>query len=317
VKRSWRIAAVVLVWCLGSTVASAADAPSGNPIVPEGAKLELLHTRQAKLNSGLTEGPAVARDGSIYAAGNLLACDGADGGGRCIRRWNLKTAQSEVLADRFQGKRFNSPNDLCLDLQGRIYFTDPRYGGAEPRELPNEAVYRLEKDGTVIKIADDVEKPNGLALSPDQHTLYLADHNNGGNRLSPTDPEPKRGAMKVYAFPLDRNGLVSGPRSTLVDFGKENGCDGMRVDRQGNLYLAVRSLARPGILIIDATGKDLAFIPTGPTNQSGLFEDWKGIPSNVEFGIGGDSNVLYITIDKSLYRIRLKTRGFHAHLAEK
>ena len=355
-NRSSQIPALVLVWCLFGAVALAADPPAGNPILPEGAKLELLHTRQAKLNSGLTEGPAVAPDGTIYftdmpfgkdngmilhfdpktgktsvftdqafksnglafdLAGNLLSCDGADGGGRCIRRWNLQTARSEVLADRFQGKRFNSPNDLCLDLQGRIYFTDPRYGGTEPRELPNEAVYRLEKDGTVIKITDDAEKPNGLAISPDQHTLYVADHNNGGNRLSPTDPEPKRGAMKVYAFPLDQNGLVSGPRRTLVDFGKENGCDGMRVDRQGNLYLAVRSLARPGILVTDPAGKQLAFIPTGPTNQSGLFEDWKGIPSNVEFGIGDDSNVLYVTIDKSLYRIRLKTRGFHAHLAEK
>jgi gluconolactonase len=353
-KRSLKLPALLLVCGLCGTVGWAADPPGGNSIVPKGAMLELLHTRQAKLNSGLTEGPAVAPDGSIYftdmpfgkengmilrydprtgktsvftdqafksnglafdAAGNLLSCDGADGGGRCIRRWNLRTARSEVMADRFQGKRFNSPNDLCLDLHGRIYFTDPRYGGTEPRELPQEAVYRLDKNGTVIKITDDVEKPNGLALSPDQYTLYVADHNNGGNRLSPSDPEPKRGAMRIYAFPLDRNGLVRGPRRTIVDFGKENGCDGMRVDRQGNLYMAVRSLARPGILVVDPTGKELAFIPTGPTNQSGLFDDWKGIPSNVEFGIGDDSNVLYVTIDKSLYRIRLKTRGFHAHLA--
>jgi gluconolactonase len=294
-KRSLKLPAILLVCCLGGTVVWAADPPGGNSIVPEGAVLELLHTRQAKLSSGLTEGPAVAPDGTIYftdmpfgkdngmilrydpktgktsvftdqafksnglafdAAGNLLSCDGADGGGRCIRRWNLQTARSEVLADRFRGKRFNSPNDLCLDLHGRIYFTDPRYGGTEPRELPQEAVYRLEKNGTVIKITDDVEKPNGLALSPDQHTLYVADHNNGGNRLSPSDPEPKRGAMKIYAFPLDRNGLVSGQRRTIVDFGKENGCDGMRVDRQGNLYMAVRSLARPGILVVDPSGRN-------------------------------------------------------------
>lgn len=342
----------------GLLVAQAAPAaePADNPIFPVGARLELVHKRQAKLNSGLTEGPAVAADGSIYftdmpfgsdngmilrfdpatrqttvftdkafksnglafdAAGNLLSCDGADGGGRCLRRWNLKTGKSEVIADRFQGKRFNSPNDLCVDLKTRIYFTDPRYGGTEPRELAREAVYRLDKDGTVIEITHDVEKPNGLALSPDQHTLYLADHNNGGNRLSPTDPEPKRGAMKVYAFPLGDDGLVSGPRKTLVDFGKENGCDGMRVDAQGNIYLAVRSLAQPGILVIDPSGKKLAFLPTGPANQSGLFEDWKGIPSNVEFGIGADSNLLYVTIDKSLYCIRVKTHGFHPFLAAK
>ena len=351
-----RFVPVSLFCCLCLTVAATAGQSAENPIIPEGAKLELLHTRQAKLNSGLTEGPAAAPDGSIYFTdmpfgkdngmilrfdpktrettvftdqayksnglafdleGNLLSCDGADGGGRCLRRWNLKTGRSEVIADRYQGNRFNSPNDLCVDLKGRVYFTDPRYGGSEPRELPREAVYRLEKDGSVVEITHDVEKPNGLALSPDQTTLYLADHNNGGNRLSPQDPEPKRGAMKVYAFPLDKNGLVNGPRRTLVDFGKENGCDGMRVDAQGNLYLAIRSLARPGIMVIDPAGKELAFLPTGPTHQTGLFEDWKGIPSNVEFGSGDDSDMLYVTIDKSLYRIRLKTRGFHPQLVER
>jgi gluconolactonase len=336
--------------CLTAVEGGATSEPAENPIIPKGAKLERLHTRQTKLHSGLTEGPAAAPDGTIYFTdmpfgkdngmilrfdpktkkttvfsddagksnglafdleGNLLSCDGADGGGRCIRRWNLKTGRSEVLADRYRGKRLNSPNDLCVDRKGRVYFTDPRYGGTEPRELPNEAVYRLEKDGTVIEITHDAEKPNGLALSPDQKTLYLADHNNGGNRLSPNDPEPKRGAMKVYAFPLDAQGLVSGPRRTLVDFGKENGCDGMRVDTSGNLYLAVRSLARPGILVIGPAGKELAFLPTGPTGQRGLFEDWKGIPSNVEFGTGDDSHTLYVTIDKGLYRIKLSTRGFH------
>ena len=135
--------------------------------------------------------------------------------------------------------------------------------------------------------------------------------------ISPTDPEPKRGAMKVYAFPLDADGRVAGARKTLVDFGTENGCDGMRVDAGGNVYLAVRSLAKPGILVVDPAGKELAFIPTGPTGQKGLFEDWRGIPSNVEFGVGDDANVLYVSVDKSFYRIRLKTRGFHPHLTGK
>lgn len=327
-------------------VAEAVANPADNPIVPADAQLELLHTRQAKLNSGLTEGPAAAADGKIYFTdlpfgndngmilcfdpktmkttvftdnsgksnglafdgnGNLLSCDGADGGTRSVRRWDLKTGKSETIVDRFEGKRFNSPNDLCLDAKGRIYFTDPRYGGAEPREQPSEAVYRIENDGTVTLITREVEKPNGVCLSPDQRTLYVGDHNSGQNRLSPNDPEPIRGAMKVYAFPLDAQGLVSGPRKTLVDFGKENGCDGMRVDSQGNLYITARSLARPGILIVDPNGKALAFIATGPPNQTGLIDDWRGIPSNVEFGVGDDSNMLYMTIDKSLYRIRLKS----------
>ena len=359
-KKSFCVGWILPLACLGAAAARGAPPtavePADNPIFPSGAELELLHAREAKLNSGLCEGPAAGPDGSIYFTdmpfgkgdgmilrfdpttakttvftdkayksngltfdleGNLLSCDGADGGGRCIRRWNLKTGESEVVADRFQGKRLNSPNDACVDLKGRIYFTDPRYIGAEPRELDREAVYRIEKDGTVVEITHDVEKPNGLALSPDQRTLYVADHNNGGNRLSPGDPEPKRGAMKMYAFPLDKDGLVSGERRTLVDFGKENGCDGMRLDTQGNLYMAIRSLARPGVMVTDPDGKQLAFLPTGPTNQSGVFEDWKGIPSNVEFGVGDDAHSLYVTIDKSLNRIRVKTRGFHPQLVGK
>ena len=92
--------------------------------------------------------------------------------------------------------------------------------------IAREAVYRLDQDGSVLEITREAEKPNGIVLSPDQKTLYIGDHNNGGNRLKPTDPEPKRGAMKVLAFPLDDRGLVNGPRRTLVDFGRENGCDG-------------------------------------------------------------------------------------------
>jgi gluconolactonase len=355
-----RILAHSLTICVALAIAGSQSSkgaePDENPIFAKGAKLELLHQRQAKLNSGLAEGPAAAPDGTIYFTdmpfgpgdgmilqfdpktgkttvftdkafksnglafdleGNLLSCDGADGGGRCVRRWDLKTAKSQILADRYQGKRFNSPNDLCVDVKGRVYFTDPRYGGTEPRELAREAVYRLNKDGTVIEITHDVEKPNGLALAPDQKTLYLVDHNNGGNRLSPSDPEPKRGAMKIYAFGLDEDGLVKGERKTLVDFGKENGCDGMRVDKQGNIYMAIRSLARPGIMVIDSQGKELAFLPTGPTNQKGLFEDWRGIPSNVEFGMGADDSTLYVTIDKSLHRIRVKMHGFHPQTAGK
>ena len=338
-----------------ATLANAAE-NSDNAILSDDSILELIYTRKAKINSGLTEGPAVAADGSIYFTdmpfgndngmilrydpkssqttvftdnsgksnglaflrdGTAVSCDGADGGGRRLVRWDLQTRKGTTLVDRFQGKRFNSPNDLSVDLVGRIYFTDPRYGGSEPRELEREAVYRLNSDGNVIEITHDVEKPNGIVLSPDQKTLYVGDHNNGGNRLKPTDPEPKRGAMKIYAFPLDAEGLVNGPRRTLADFGTENGCDGMTVDSEGNVYAACRSLSKPGIKVLDPAGNELAFVETGPRNQTGLFEDWKGIPSNVEFGIGDDAHSLYVTIDKSLYRFKVKTRGFHPHLENK
>ena len=91
----------------------------------------------------------------------------------------------------------------------------------------------------------DVEKPNGIAISPDQKTLYVADHNNGTDRIDPTAPPPKKGAMKVYAFPLGSDGLVNGPRKILVDFGEEEGSDGMTVDTEGRIYLAAPLRAGP------------------------------------------------------------------------
>src|SRR5437763_9187259 len=216
-------------------------APTGDAVVSKDAKLEKLFTRTAKIQGGLTEGPACAPDGSIYFSdipfgkdrgmilrfdprtkkttvftndshksnglkfdhkGYLIACEGSDEGGRAVVRWDTKTKKRTVIADRYQGKRFNAPNDLVIDRHGRIYFTDPRYLGDEPRELEHRAVYRIETDGKVIEITHDVEKPNGIALSPDGKTLYLADHNNGTDRIDPDKPAPKLGAMKVYSFPL-------------------------------------------------------------------------------------------------------------------
>jgi gluconolactonase len=243
------------------------------------------------------------------AEGFLLAADGADGGGRCIRRYDLRSGAATTVADRFAGKRLNAPNDLCVDRLGRIYFTDPFYAGNETRELDERAVYRVDRDGRVVKITREVEMPNGIVLAPDEKTLYVGDHNNGGNRKSPKDPAPPQGAMRVVAFPLDADGRVAGPRRTLVDFGAENGPDGITVDSSGNLYIACRSLARPGVLVIASDGQRLAFLQTGPAKQSGGFDDWRGIPSNVEFGTGNDAHTLYVTIDKRLCRIATQTTG--------
>ena len=115
--------------------------------------------------------------------------------------------------------------------------------------------------------------------------------------------------MKVYAFPLGPDGLVGGPRRTLVDFGGEEGSDGMTVDLAGRIYLAARTPSRPGILVIDPDGKEAGFIKTGEPQQG--TREPVGNPSNVDFGIGDDKNVLYITVDKSLYRIRLNATGYH------
>ncbi|MGD9720985.1 MAG: SMP-30/gluconolactonase/LRE family protein [Pirellulales bacterium] len=320
-----------------------------NAIVPDGAKLEHLYTRTAKLNGGLTEGPAVAPDGSIYftdipngtdpglilrydpatgkttvftadsgkanglccdADGKLVSCEGSDYGGQRVSRWDLKSGKRETLADRYQGKRFNAPNDLCIDTKGRIYFTDPRYLGSEPRELEHRAVYRIDTDGSVVEVTHEVEKPNGIALSPDEKTLYVVDHNNGTDRIDPTAPPAKVGAMTLYAYPLGADGLVNGPRRTLVDFGTENGSDGICVDAQGNIYLTCRSLKRPGLMVVDPQGKEIAFVPTGPANQAAGATP-VGLPSNCEFGIGQDDKTLYLTVDLSLYKIGLKVPGYH------
>src|SRR5438874_7581126 len=177
-----------------SARAEATPKPTGETIVAPDAKLELLFTREAPIKGGLTEGPAVAPDGSIYfsdipfgkdkgqilrfdpktkkttvfaadshksnglkfdAKGFLIACEGSDGGGRCVSRWDVKTGERTVVADRYMGKRFNACNDLCIDEKGRIYFTDPRYLGAEPRELEHRAVYRIDTDGTVVEVTHD------------------------------------------------------------------------------------------------------------------------------------------------------------------
>jgi len=321
--------------------------PTGDTIVPRGAKLELFFTRSLPINAGLTEGPCVAPDGCIYfsdipegkdagkimrfdpktkktdvfvedsgkanglkfdAKGGLVACEGSDIGGRRVSRYDVKTGKSVTLTDKFMGKRYNAPNDLSIDTKGRIYFTDPRYLGDEPRELEYRAVYRLDPDGTVVEVTHDCEKPNGICLSPDAKTLYVADHNNGTDKIDPKGPKPKKGAMKLYAFPLGDDGLVKGERKTIIDFGEENGIDGMCVDVKGNLYLAVRSLKKPGVWVTDPAGKELAYIPTGAAQPDA--KEPVGIPANVCFGLGDESKTLYVTVDKSLYRIGVKNDGY-------
>src|SRR5262249_14440794 len=245
------------------------------------------------------------------AKGNLIACEGSDVGGQAVVSWNIKTKKRTVIADKFMGKKFNAPNDLVIDAKGRIYFSDPRYLGDEPRELKHRAVYRIDGPGKVIEITHDAEKPNGVGLSPDGKTLYVADHNNGTDKIDPTATEkPKPGAMKVDAVTLDDKGLVTGKRRTLIDFGKQAGCDGLCTDAKGHVYIALRALKRPGVLVLTPEGKEAAFIPTGAPNQEDAKEP-TGIPSNVTFGSGAESKTLYITVDKSLYRIKLLSEGHH------
>jgi len=218
------------------------------------------------------------------ASGRLVACEGANtGGGRRISITE-KDGTVKTLADRFEGKRFNSPNDLTLDVKGRIYFSDPRYVGNEKRELDHESVYRVDPDGTVSRITTDAAKPNGLVISPDGKTLYVSD--NSG--------EPK-GSRALVAYPLKDDGTL-GARKVLFDFGKERGIDGMTVTKDGMIVATAGSKANAGVWFFDADGKKLAVLPTP--------ED----PSNCCFA-GADKKTLYVTAGKSLYRVRLTVAG--------
>jgi gluconolactonase len=284
-----------------------------NPIVPENAKLEKLWSE-----GEFTEGPACGPGFCIYFSdignrimryspdtnkttvfrdpsgrangldfdpqGRLVAAEGANSGGN--RRITIMNSDGTVraLAERWNGKRFNSPNDLTIDTKGRVYFTDPRYVGQEPREIKTESVYRVDPDGTVTQIITDVQKPNGIVLSPDMKTLYVADSNPGGNQ-------------HLLAFPINKDGGL-GEKKVLHDFGKDRGIDGMCVDIRGNIYGAAGDGKTGGIYVFHHDdGEQLAFIPVPET------------PTNCVFG-DRNKKSLYITAGKSLYRVKLKVEGF-------
>lgn len=281
--------------------------------VAEGAKLEKLWG-----DGEFTEGPAEGPDGCIYfsdignrimkfdpktgrttafrdpggrsnglkfdAMGRLVACEGANtGGGRRISITE-KDGTVKTLADKFEGKRFNSPNDLTLDARGRIYFSDPRYVGEEKRELDHESVYRVDPDGTVTRLTTDTTKPNGLVISPDGKTLYVAESNGGA-----------KGKRHLLAYPLKEDGTL-GERKVLYDFGAERGIDGMTVTKDGVIVATAGSKENAGVWFFDPSGKKLAVLKTP--------ED----PSNCCFA-GADKKTLYVTAGKSLYRVKLTIVG--------
>ncbi len=302
--RSW-----LLGLCLSMIGSSYA---AGQDIVPKDAKLEKLWSE-----GEFTEGPAHGPDSCIYFSdignrimkydpttgktgefrnpsgrangldfdpqGRLVACEGANTGGKRRVSITEKDGTVRTLADKWQGKRFNSPNDLSIDVKGRVYFTDPRYVGNEPREIDTESVYRIDPDGTVTQIITGVGKPNGVILSPDMKTLYLAENDPKGDR-------------HLLAFALKEDGTV-GPKQVLHDFGKDRGIDGMCIDVMGNIYATAGQGKTGGMHIFDPGGRKIGFIPTPEA------------PTNCVFG-GRDRKMLYITAGRSLYRIHLSVEGF-------
>jgi gluconolactonase len=232
------------------------------------------------------------------AEGNMIVAEGADFGGRRVIKTDMKTGKSYTIAGFFEGKRFNSPNDITIDEKGRIYFSDPRYLGHEPIEQPVQAVYRIDPDGSIHRIITDAGKPNGICVSPDQKTLYVVSNDNGSFAIErmPKDAPVRKGLMALLAYDLHPDGTAKF-RKLLVDYAPEDGPDGLCCDVEGNLYVAVRDETRPGIYVYSPEGKELAYIKTP-------------IPTNVGFGRGAESKTLYITAGKSLYRIQLNKDGY-------
>jgi gluconolactonase len=217
----------------------------------------------------------------------MVVAQGADFGGRCVTRTDMTTGKSEIIAGLYNGRSFNSPNDLAIDEQGRVYFTDPRYVGHEAIEQPVLGVYRIDPDGSVSLIITDAGTPNGILVSPDQRTLYVASI--GMQEYS---------LHALLAYDLAADGSVSS-RRVVADFAPEYGPDGMAIDVDGNLYLARPAVAphTPGIYVYSPDGEELALIPT------------PGSPTNATFGRGPTGKTLYITAGTSLYKIELNREG--------
>lgn len=235
------------------------------------------------------------------ASGNLIAAEGADFGGRKVTITDMQTGRARILAALYDGRPFNAPNDVAVDLRGRIYFTDPRYLGHEPVMQPTMSVYRVDPDGTVARVISDAGKPNGLLISPDQSTLYVVSNDNGAldfTRLGETEAT-QRGPMVIWAYDLAPDGSA-GNRREFVDFAPYDSAGGLAADVNGNVYAAVRRADAPGVYVYNTEGKELASIPTGDT-----------LPSNLAFGRGENANLLYVTAGNGLYQIRMNVQGYH------
>ena len=216
---------------------------------------------------------------------NGLTCD-ADGRVIACEQGNRRLTRTEadgaltVLADSYRGQRLNSPNDVVVGLDGSIYFTDPPYGiRPEEQELPLQGVYRVDPArGDVELVADDFDRPNGLAFSPDGKRLYV-------------DDSSARRHIRVFDVEED-GGLANGRLFHDMRVPKRGAPDGMKVDEQGNVYCT----GAGGVWVFDSAGQHLGMIrmPEKPSNCAWGDPDYKS---------------LYITAPTSLYRVRVSIPG--------
>jgi gluconolactonase len=320
-----RCCLVLLLWGAGLLLPATAGEET---VVAPGAKLQVLagggaggegpawHPELGLLTSGnghiyrldLKGKSSIHRKGAgtngllFDHKGRLLACEPDL---RRVTRTELD-GKIIVLTDKYQGKRYNTPNDITVDSQGRIYFSDPRYGNRDGMEILDEqgktveGVYRIDPDGKVTRvIGREVERANGVLVSPDDRYLYVADNNN----------DNVGGARKLLRFDLNKDGSVAlASKKLIYDWGTGRGPDGVKQDQKGRLYVAA-GLNKPnppaepakdvkgGIYVLSAEGKLLAFLPV-PTDEV----------TNCAFG-GDDLQTLYITAGGTIYSIRTTTPG--------
>jgi gluconolactonase len=235
-------------------------------------------------------------------AGRLVACEPKL---RRVTRMD-RDGTLNVLTDNYEGKAYNTPNDLTLDSQGRIYFSDPRYGDRDDMAIRNEqgqtveGVYRIDLDGTVSRvIGREVDRANGVLVTSDDEYLLVADNNNNTNGVT----------RALWRFDLNTDGSVDlATKKKLFDWGQGRGPDGLAQDAQGHLYVAAGlnrsnppfepdSSYRGGIYVLDLDGRLLDFVAV-PTDEV----------TNCAFG-GEDGKTLYITGGGTLYSIRCKFAG--------
>lgn len=228
--------------------------------------------------------------------GRLYACEGGiprEQGGRRIVRYEAD-GRTMIICDHFEGKKFNSPNDLAIDNQGRIWFTDPRYGDdRSDMELDHESIFRADPqpDGTwhVVRVTYDTTSPNGLLISPDQKTLYVAQSKYGDGQ--------KR---ELRAYPIRDDGSV-GEHQVLHNFYPHRGIDGMCLDTAGNI------IATAGWEVSGPGGMIYVFAPNGRVLETHPLPCQR--PTNCTFG-DADLRTLYVTsIEGHLIRARTDRQG--------
>lgn len=202
------------------------------------------------------------------AEGNLLACEG---GNRRVTSI-APDGKVTVLADAYEGKKLNSPNDLWIDPKGGVYFTDPRYGSEEGRELEGYYVFYISPDRKKVSLViDDLVKPNGIIGTPDGKILYVAD----------------AGGRKIYRYSIGDDAASLSGRTEFAP----QGSDGMALDEKGNLYLTSGK-----VTVYNPEGEKIAEIVT-PEG-----------PANLTFG-GAGGKTLFITARTSLYAVPMKVTG--------